>query len=108
MRTSSRFSRRFANFHQVTQLAMGLSLGLVSSATADPVTRYASTVTQLDRVNPGDVPTGSICSGHRFRCFAHAQVTQSGLVKSFATPQGWGPADLQSAYQIDPTKIPAT
>ncbi len=108
MRTSSRFSRRFANFHRVTQLAMGLSLGLVSSATADSVTRYPSTVTQLDRVNPGDVQTGSICSGTRFRCFAHAQVTQSGLVQSFATPQGWGPPDLQSAYQIDPTKIPAT
>ena len=59
MRTSSRFARRFANLPRVTQLAMGLSLGVVSSATADPMTRYEPAMTTLDPVLPGELKTGS-------------------------------------------------
>ena len=110
MRTSSRFTREFANFHRVTQLAMGLSLGLITSASAEPLTQANTDlgVTVLDQVKPGDVPTGSICTTGRWRCHAHAHVTESGRVKAYAAPQGWGPADIQSAYNIDPASIPAT
>jgi hypothetical protein len=34
------------------------------------------------------------------RCFAHARTDASGKVVSAETPQGFGPADLQSAYVI--------
>src|SRR5262249_35713741 len=53
-----------------------------------------------DPMAPGEIQTGSVCSGSWLRCHAHVHATQSGHVKSYAVPQGWGPADLQSAYNI--------
>ena len=34
------------------------------------------------------------------RCFAHIVADDNGNVKSFATPSGYGPADLRSAYKV--------
>src|SRR5690348_8046354 len=104
MRTNSRFARGFAHFHRLTPLAMGLSLGLATSAAADPaqIARPQAAEVVLDPQLEGGVPTGTVCNTGWMRCHAHVHATQTGHVKAYAAPQGWGPADLQSAYQIDP------
>ena len=55
----------------------------------------------------GDHATGSVCTTGPIRCHAHARITLDGHVQSAAVPQGFGPADLQSAYNI-PTTISGT
>ncbi len=46
------------------------------------------------------MPNALVCGGGSYHCFALIQTDQD-RVKSFATPQGYGPADLQAAYNID-------
>lgn len=56
----------------------------------------------LDSVGPGDMPTASVCSATagRYQCFAHIRATSAGRAQPFAAPAGFGPADLQAAYNI--------
>jgi len=117
MPTTSRFTRGFSNFHAVARLAMGLSLGLVASglgaaesvAKADPVNAGFGRRATLafDGLAFGDHTVGSVCSTGPIRCHAHARVTLDGHVQAAAVPQGYGPPDLQSAYNI-PTTISGT
>ena len=118
MSTTSRFARGFSNFRSMAHLAMGLSLGLLPSCLgADDATaqnEQAVTGIALQRANlsmdsilPGEQPVGSVCTEGAIRCHAHALATVDGHVQAAAAPQGWGPADLQSAYNI-PTTISGT
>ena len=94
---------------------MGLVTSCVSldDQAADRVetfeTTYAPAQVELDlRTDLSIEPTGSICShGGNIRCFAHVLVEESGAVQAFAAPKGFGPPDLQSAYNIDPNNLPA-
>ncbi len=57
---------------------------------------------QLDpRVDPADPPAASVCTGP-IRCQAHVRATSAGELQPFATATGYTPADLWSAYHIDP------
>jgi len=104
MRSNSRFHRTIASFRNVAPLAVGLLLGLGSSARADSPEHTA--IVSIDRLRQvTDVPTGAVCGGGTVRCFAHVHATESGHVKAYAAPQGFGPTDLQSAYGIDPTHV---
>jgi hypothetical protein len=71
---------------------MGLVL-LASSANATP---------RLDRAVPGAPPTAAVCPTGHIRCFAHVRTNAAGEIQAFDAGDGWGPADLQAAYQIDP------
>jgi subtilase family serine protease len=108
MPTNRRFARGFSNLHRLMPAALGLSLGLVtSSAAADPVVKSARATLAFDSLDFFHEPTGSVCTNGRYRCHAHAKVNLEGHVQSAAVPQGFGPADLQSAYNI-PTQISGT
>jgi MYXO-CTERM domain-containing protein len=110
MPTTRRFARGFSNLHRLTPLAMGLSLGLVtSSAAADPARPLKAPRATLafDSLDFSGQPTGSVCTTGPIRCHAHARVNLEGHVEAAAVPQGFGPADLQSAYNI-PTSISGT
>jgi hypothetical protein len=72
----------------------------VSAAQASPKLR-------LDPTRPGRAPTASVCSGEK-RCLAHVRVAPDGTIHNSAVPDGFGPADLQAAYQIDPNAIVGT
>ncbi|HEX7844043.1 MAG TPA: S53 family peptidase [Kofleriaceae bacterium] len=48
------------------------------------------------------LPHMSVCSGGRFTCKSHVRVDEHGRIKPFATPSGLGPADLVSAYKLNP------
>jgi subtilase family serine protease len=105
--------RRFGYFRRMTHAVMGLALGLVSSAGADTaqppvVDRPHPTTLALDPQSDGDTLTGSVCTTGWMRCHAHAHATVTGHVQAYAAPQGFGPPDLQSAYNIDPTQLPST
>jgi subtilase family serine protease len=70
-------------------LALAGSAGLGSAAAADPQSKSAR-----------------VCStprqGYR-ACFALVLVQPSGKPRFFATPQGYGPPDIQSAYELSTT-----
>jgi uncharacterized protein (TIGR03382 family) len=57
-------------------------------------------------------PTGSICSGGTWKCFAHRRIDeQTGEFVAYASPSqsdGFGAADLQAAYKIPSTTVTAT
>lgn len=62
---------------------------------------------------PGAPATAAVCSRGPIRCFAHVLTTPDGEIAAaaapLATPPGLGPAQIQSAYQIDPSRAkPAT
>lgn len=112
MRTNRRFARGSDTFRRLTHLAMGLSLGAFASvAQASPagaVEGAMPTVMGLDPQLPGEPLTGSVCSGAQWRCHAHVLATADGHIKPFAAPQGYGPADIQSAYKIPATPVSGT
>ncbi|HEX3762919.1 MAG TPA: hypothetical protein VHW23_29690 [Kofleriaceae bacterium] len=55
--------------------------------------------------------TEDVCNGGRIRCHAHIRVfgaerrRTASAINPAALPAGFGPADLQSAYGIDPTRL---
>jgi len=118
MPTTSRFARGFNKLGSLAPLAMGLSLGLLSScvgpdgstAQADPAARGTTlnerAILAIDSFSE-EQPIGSVCTQGRFRCHAHVKATIDGHVQAAATPQGYGPPDLQAAYNI-PTNITGT
>jgi subtilase family serine protease len=60
---------------------------------------------QVDDVR--DVPEPSAagaCSGARWSCYAQVRTDGAGRVQSFATASGLGPAEIESAYALDPTR----
>jgi len=46
----------------------------------------------------------AVCSGGRFACKARIRTDNNHAIKPFVTPQGLGPADLASAYKLNPAK----
>src|SRR5207249_4089513 len=52
-------------------------------------------------------PHAGVCQGGRFRCFSRIRTeTAGGKIKAFAAPNGFGPADLASAYKLDTSVNP--
>ncbi len=47
-------------------------------------------------------PTAAVCGGGRFVCKSHVRVDTHNRIKPFATPSGFGPADLTAAYHLNP------
>ncbi|HZJ63072.1 MAG TPA: S53 family peptidase [Kofleriaceae bacterium] len=82
--------------------ALGLLLGLLTSCAVDE-----------GAPAPGDDPgqddaTEAVCTQGRFRCLAHVQ-QRSGRFGALATsPLGYGPAEIQAAYKIDPDAVVGT
>jgi hypothetical protein len=56
---------------------------------------------------PGAPPTAAVCGRGAIRCLAHIRITPAGEIDAAAAPDGYGPAELQSAYQVDPGAGPA-
>lgn len=49
-------------------------------------------------------PTAKVCNGGRWECKAYVRVDEHNRIKSAITVSGLGPADLASAYKLDPAK----
>jgi MYXO-CTERM domain-containing protein len=108
MLTSKRFTSSFGMLASISRLVVGLALGLTPScALEDPAATADSSASADDATDATeDGLTDSVCSSGRFRCHAHVRVStdRAGrrITAHAATPTGFGPADLQSAYKIDP------
>jgi hypothetical protein len=86
----------------VVAMACAIVVGATGSASADP--QSASRAAAVART--ADVYQVAMCAkpGARFRCSAQRIVNADGSERQpHDTPQGWTPADLQSAYAIDAT-----
>jgi len=103
MHTPDRFITNFGLLAGISRLSLGVALGLVPScaidgATGDPITGEAA-----DPDDDDDVASDSVCTTGKFRCHARIRTSTAGLgISAYATPGGYGPAELQSAYGIDP------
>jgi hypothetical protein len=51
-------------------------------------------------------PQSGVCSGGHWSCLARVRTDTTNHIKPFAAPSGLGPADLASAYKLDPAKAP--
>jgi hypothetical protein len=84
-------------------LAAAGALALASCAQAerddDNGDRQADELGQIPQLAHSDV-----CSGGRFHCYAQVRTDTAKHITPFVTPQGFGPADLKSAYKLDTTK----
>src|SRR5262245_18287522 len=77
------------------------ALVLASCASAereDSVDRGNDELAQI-----AQLPSSAVCNG-RWRCKARVRTDDRHQIKPFAAPSGFGPADLASAYKLDPAK----
>jgi subtilase family serine protease len=74
------------------------TLLLANCATADP------TRDQINEEFDGTIehPTMQVCGGGNFTCKAHVVLDENNRIRPFALPAGLGPADLTSAYKLNP------
>jgi hypothetical protein len=75
-----------------------------AGAGAGEIPKYSHNLTmarmELDAPSADGVLTAGVCSSGTYRCLAHIQATASGFARPFATPAGFGAADLQAAYKV--------
>jgi subtilase family serine protease len=86
----------------ITIAAGALVLASCASALREDATDGDRQVDEL-----GTIPQlshSAVCSGGRWSCTARVRTDVSNHIKPFVTPQGFGPADLASAYKLDPAK----
>jgi subtilase family serine protease len=115
MHASKRFASSFGMLAGISRLTLGVFLGLTSSCALDDGSAADPSVSDGTAADDGGaVSSESVCNGGRIRCHAHirtfgAEHSRSPhAVSPLAVPSGYGPADLQSAYGIDPTKLATT
>jgi MYXO-CTERM domain-containing protein len=102
MRAAGHLLSDFGILAGISRLALGLSLGVMSSCALDDV---------AGQDNPsapdpdGDGASEAVCTSGPYRCLAHVHNERAGRFVPLAAPIGYGPADLQAAYKIDPNVI---
>jgi len=86
-----------------TIFATGSIFTLAVGALAGCATSDVNEDQQADELD-GTVqePTAAVCGGGQFVCKSHVRVDAHSRIKPFATPSGFGPADLASAYKLNP------
>ena len=78
------------------------ALVLASCATAEREDNSDRASDELAQI--AQLPQSRVCGGGRWSCKAHVRTDEQSRIKPFATPSGLGPADLASAYKLDPSK----
>lgn len=90
----------------IIMIAAG-ALVLASCATAEP---DEDTSGDREVEELGTIPQqahAAACQGGRWSCYARVRSDAAYRIRSFAGPSGLGPADLASAYKLDPEKAPS-
>jgi subtilase family protein len=115
MKASKRFASSFGMLTGISRLALGAFLGFTPSCALDDGSAADLSSTDGTAGDDGeDISSQSVCNGGHHRCLA--QILTFGAERSrspravspLAVPAGFGPADLQSAYGIDPYKLATT
>lgn len=98
----------------ISRLALGVFLGLGPSCALDDTGASDPSISDGAVADDGqDVASERVCNKGRIQCHAQIQTfgaerRRSHAVSPAALPAGYGPADLQAAYGIDPTKLATT
>jgi uncharacterized protein (TIGR03382 family) len=100
MRTSRSFLPHFGLLAGVSQGALGVVLGLVTSCALEEGAPAPATDPEV-----GDEASEALCTQGRFRCIARTQARRGRFSALATSPVGYGPVELQSAYKIDPNVI---
>jgi hypothetical protein len=117
MHPSKRFASSFGMLAGISRLALGVFLGLSSSCALDDGGAADPSISDSDGTagdDGGDVSSERVCNKGRVQCHAHIRTfgveraRSPHAVSPAALPAGFGPADLQSAYGIDPNKLATT
>jgi len=109
MRTSKRFVPSFGLLAGISRLTLGVALGVIPSCALDEGSMTDDpTVTDDSTAQDGtDASNDSVCTTGTYRCHARIRTSKAGLRISAhaAAPLAgsFGPADLQAAYNIDPS-----
>ena len=114
MQTAKHFTSNFAMLAGISRLALGVALGVVPScalddgSAPDPSLGGDSDTTATDASDDGGA-SQALCMTGRFRCFARIQTHRNNrrITPDAAAPLAGslGPPDLQSAYNINPTRL---
>src|ERR1051325_6349066 len=105
MHTSLRFTTSFGLLSGLVQVSLGVALGLSPSCALDE----AATDPAMDdaAATDADAATAAVCTTGPIRC--HAQIRTFGperrIAPHAAAPLGFGPPDLQAAYNINPARL---
>src|SRR5262249_51789158 len=78
------------------------ALILSSCASAEREDNSDRAIDELGSIQ--QLPHDAVCSGGKFHCTARVRTNGNHAIKPFAAPQGFGPADIASAYKLDTTK----
>jgi subtilase family serine protease len=115
MQPSKRFATSFGMLTGISRLALGVFLGFTPSCALDDGSAADPSSSDGTAADDGeDISSQPVCSGGRVVCHAHIRTFGAERSRSpravplAALPAGYGPADLQSAYGIDPTKLATT
>jgi hypothetical protein len=120
MLPSKRFTSSFGTLTGISRLALGVFLGLSPSCALDDGSAADPAIADPAIPDPGaaddgeDISSQPVCSGGRVVCHAHVRTFGAERSRSpraaspLAVPAGFGPADLQSAYGIDPDRLATT
>ncbi|HEY6462834.1 MAG TPA: hypothetical protein VIY73_21840, partial [Polyangiaceae bacterium] len=91
----------------VSLLAIAPAMLLTSgSAAAQSITDFDRTADEAALASVEVHPFTSLCTSNpnaRFHCFAKLRADENGNVQQYASPQGYGPKDLESAYKLPTT-----
>jgi Subtilase family len=88
-------------FRSLFMIAAG-SLVLASCASAEREDNGDRQTDELGAIE--QQPDSGVCSGGKWSCKARVRTDTNHAIKPFVTPSGLGPADLASAYKLDPNK----
>lgn len=107
MRSPDCFATSSGTLTAISRLSLGAMLGLVPSCASDGAVDDPATREDIaaEAENGGDVASESVCTTGTYRCYASIRTRAGQRITSHATPFGFGPAELQSAYDIDPDVI---
>jgi MYXO-CTERM domain-containing protein len=109
MRRPVRFSPTSGAPAAIARLWGALALGLVASCVPDDAALDTTAVAAAatDNGDDGDpIATDAVCTTGTYRCFASVRTSQALRGNTaYAVPFGLGPAELWSAYNIEPRAV---
>jgi MYXO-CTERM domain-containing protein len=106
------FSSNVGMLSCMSRVVLGVVMGLAPSCAVDEDSTVGdgteSAALDGDASAEDEVSSFAVCTRGVFRCHAHVQTTRARVhmgmrAAAAAAPKGFGAADLQSAYKINPT-----
>src|SRR5262249_38953020 len=103
MHSSHRFATSFGLLNGLVRVSLGVALGFAPSCALDEAPTAPAMEDASATDDGADAATAAVCTTGPIRC--HAQIRTFGperrIAPHAAAPIGFGPPDLQAAYNIN-------